>query len=116
MSDYLPKEVRDGLEAARQAGLKKRSRLRVHDGDAVYPVLRFWESGFALDAEQAPHLRGLVDLYEGSAHLYQCLIVASQEEGGELRFEFKRNTAASATAPLDFPRDESAPIALLGQS
>ena len=115
MSDFLPKEVRDGLEAARKAGLKKRSRLRVHDGEAVYPVLRFWDSGFALDAEQAPHLRGLVDLYEGSAHLYQCLIVASQEEAGELCFEFKRNTAAASTAPLDFHRDESAPVARLGR-
>ncbi len=116
MTDFLPKEVREGLEAARKAELKRGSRLRVHVGDEVYPVLRFWDGGFALDAENAPHLRGLVDLYHGGVHLYQCLIVASSEEDGEMLFEFKRNTAAVDRAPLDFYRDEGAPVALLGRS
>ena len=113
MSDFLPKEVREGLEAARKAGLKKKSLLRVHAGEEVFPVLRFWDGGFALDADGAPHLRGLVDLYNGGVHLYQCLVVASSEENGELVFEFKRNTAAEDRAPLDYIRDETAPIALL---
>lgn len=113
MSEFLPKEVRDGLEQARKRDLKKRSRLRVHDGDAVYPVLRFWDSGFALDAEDAPHLRGLVDIYDGSRHIYQCLIVASEEATGEMIYEFKRHTAAVDRAPLDFSREENAPVALI---
>ena len=114
MSDFLPKEVREGLEAARKADLKKKSRLRVHAGEEIFPVLRFWDGGFALDMESAPHLRGLVDLYNGGVHLYQCLIVASSEENGEMIYEFKRNTAAVDKAPLDFHREENAPIALLG--
>lgn len=113
MSEFLPKEVREGLEMARKRDLRKRSRLRVHVGDDVFPVLRFWEGGFALDAETAPKLRGLVDLYDGGRHLYQCLIIASDEEQGEMVYEFKRNTAAVDKAPLDFYRDENAPIALL---
>ena len=115
MSEFLPKEVREGLEAARKADLKKKSRLRVHAGEEIFPVLRFWDGGFALDMESAPHLRGLVDLYNGGVHLYQCLIVASSEENGEMVYEFKRNTAAVDKAPLDFYRDETAPIALLGR-
>lgn len=113
MSEFLPKEVREGLEMARKRDLRKRSRLRVHVGDDVFPVLRFWEGGFALDAETAPKLRGLLDLYDGGRHLYQCLIIASDEEQGEMVYEFKRNTAAVDKAPLDFYRDENAPIALL---
>ncbi len=113
MSEYLPKEVREGLEMARKRDLKKKSRLRVQVGGDVFPVLKFWDSGFALDIDNAPHLRGLVDLYDGGRHLYQCLIVASDEEAGEMRYEFKRNTAAVDKAPLDFYRDENAPIALL---
>lgn len=113
MSEFLPKEVREGLEQARKRDLRKRSRLRVHVGDDVFPVLRFWDGGFALDAETAPKLRGLVDLYDGGRHLYQCLIIASDEEQGEMVYEFKRNTAAVDKAPLDFYRDENAPIALL---
>ena len=48
-------------------------------------------------------------------HLYQCLIVASAEDGGEMIYEFKRATEAVDKAPLDFYRDENAPIALIGR-
>lgn len=114
MSEFLPKEVREGLALARKQALRKNSRLRVHMGDAVFPVLRFWETGFSLDADDAPYLRGLVDLYEGSRHLYQCLIVASEEDNGQMVYDFKRSTAAVDKAPLDFYRDENAPVALIG--
>lgn len=116
MTDFLPKEVRDGLAAAQKANLKRSSRIRVHVGENAYSVLRLSETGFSLDAENAPRLRGLVDLYEGPNHLYQCLIVASSEEDGEMVYEFKRNTAAADKAPLDFHRPVDAPIALLGSS
>ncbi len=87
--------------------------MRVRAGDDVFPLLRFDDNGFSLDSANAPHLRGLVDLYDGSRHLYQCLIVASQEEDGEMRYDFKRATVAEDQAPLDFYRDENAPVALV---
>jgi len=113
VTTYLSEELRAGLNAARLAGLKKASRLRVLAGDDFHPVLRLWRGGFSVEAEEASHLRGLVDLYEGSRHLYQCLIVAAEEEGGEMRYEFKRNTAATDRAPLDYSRGPDAPAALL---
>lgn len=113
MSEFLPKEVREGLEMARKHALLKKSRLRVHIGEAVYPVLKLWENGFTLDAQEAPPLRGLVDLYDGSRHLYQCLIIASQEDSGQMIYEFKRNTAVADRPAVDYVRDENAPIALL---
>lgn len=114
MTTFLPKEVREGLELARKRDLKRKSRLRVAVGDQLFPVLEMRNSGFALDVDNAPKLRGLVDLYDGGRHLYQCLIIASEEDGGMMRYEFKRSTAATDKAPLDFVRDENAPIALLG--
>jgi hypothetical protein len=113
MSEYLPKEVRAGLELARKADRKKRSRMRVKVGDQTFTILRHWEEGFALDKEDAPHLRGLVDVYDGARHLSQCLIVASSEEEGEMVYEFKWATPASDKAPLDYSRDEAAPVALI---
>ena len=113
MTDFMPKEVREGLELARKRDMLKKSRLRVHIGDAVYPVLTLWESGFTLDADEAPALRGLVDLYDGTRHLYQCLIIASQEESGQMVYEFKRSTAVAERAALDYVREENAPVALL---
>jgi len=113
VTTYLPEDLRAGLDAARLAGLKKASRLRVLAGDEFHPVLRMWRDGFSVEAAEAAHLRGLVDLYDGSRHLYQCLIVAAEEESGEMRFEFKRNTPAADRAPLDYSRDPEAPAALL---
>lgn len=115
MSTYISKEIREGLEAARIASLKKASRLRVEMGDEYFRVLRLWRDGFAVEASSTPMLRGLVDIYDGANHLYQCLIVASEEERGEMCYEFKRNTAAQDRAPLDFYRDPDDPIALLGK-
>ena len=113
MLEFLPKEIVEGLAMARNRDAARKSRLRVQVGEAVFPVLRFWHDGFALDATLSPRLRGLVDVYEGSRHVFQCLIVASAEEHGQLVYEFKRNTAVRDTAPLDYWRDENAPVGYL---
>jgi hypothetical protein len=115
MSEYLPKEVRAGLELARKAARKKRSRLNIRVGDQSFVILRHWDEGFALDKDDAPHLRGLVDLYDGARHLSQCLIVASSEDDDEMVYEYKWATPASERAALDYPRDENAPVALIGR-
>ena len=115
MSTFLSKEVREGLDNARLAALKKSSRLRVESGGQSFRVLRMWDNGFAMEAQGAPQLRGLVDMFDGGRHLSQCLIVTSSEEDGEMRYDFKWSTTALDHAPLDFERDEDAPIALLGR-
>ncbi|MGR3456027.1 hypothetical protein [Pseudooceanicola sp.] len=114
MTTYLPKELQDGLQAARKLAMAKKSRLRVRAGDEVIPVLRFWDKGFAVDHDAAPRLRGLVDIYDGTRHLFQCLIVAADEEDGEMRYDFKRATAATDHAPLDFEKSPDAPAGLIG--
>lgn len=113
MVEFLSKEVREGLAAAQLASLKERSRLRVRVGDQTYPILRFSEKSFAVDADDAPNLRGLVDIFDGARHLYQALIVASSFDGRAMVFEFKRNTVASESPAIDFERQEDLPIRLL---
>lgn len=113
MSEFLPAEVRAGLEAARRRDQKRRARMRVRVGEQSFTVLRYWETGFALDPEDAPGLRGLVDLYDGARHMGQCLIVATGEEGGEAVFEFKRRTAPRDGVPLDFAPEREAPAGYL---
>jgi len=115
MSTYLSPEVQAGLDVARKAALKKSHRLRIEADGQVWRVLRAWEDGFSLDLEEAPHLRGLVDLYNGTDLVSQCLIIASEEEGHEIRFEYKRMTDAVSEQPLDFYRSPDAPVALIGQ-
>lgn len=113
MSDFLPVDVREGLELARKLKLRKKSRMRVKAGDQEFTVLRCWDAGFALDAEDAPKLRGLVDIFDGSRHLSQCLIVASEEASGEMIYEFKRATPHVDVPPKDYEIAENAPVGLL---
>lgn len=111
--DFLPKDVREGLELARKRDLKRRSRLRVRAGDGVYPIIRLWDEGFTVERDNADQLRGLVDIYDGARHLYQALIVASQDDGFAMSFDFKRSTAATDRPALDYHLPEDAPVALL---
>lgn len=113
MTTFVPMDVQAAMDAARVNKLKQSSKLRIETTDGYFRVLRLWNSGFSVASEDAPHLRGFVDVYEGSLHLFQCLIIASEEEGGEMQYEFKRMTAVCATPPLDFVAETEAPAALI---
>ena len=116
MSTFLSPEVLAGLEEAQARGLKTSRRLRVEAGPQSHAVLRAWDGGFALRADAAPHLRGLVDLYDGARHLKRCLIVASEEDGYEIRFELKVVNEATDAQPVDFERANGEPVALIGKA
>ena len=102
---YLSQEVLEGMRAAARADRARKGRICVHSGEAVHKVLRLWRTGFAIAPSATPPLRGLVDLYDGTRHLSTCLIVASEYDGAEMIYEFKRNTAAVERSALDFARD-----------
>lgn len=116
MSEYLPKELRDQLAAAQRQGKRKRATRSVHVGDEAFAIIEMSDDGFAVLAEEAPRLRGLIDIYDGPQHLYQALIVASAEDGDLMRYDFKRNTATATTAPVDFVLADTRPAGLLTQS
>ena len=61
----------------------------------------------------APRLRGLVDVYDGARHILQALIIATTEENGRLVCSFKRSNTVRDSAPLDYERDEDAPVGYL---
>ena len=114
METLFSKEIQAGLDQARLDGMKKSSRLRASAAGKSSPVLRMWKTGFAMEAS-APALRGFVDLYDGTIHLFQCLIVTSEEETGERRYEFKRATAVAEKPAVDFEVAENAPVGLIEQ-
>lgn len=113
MSTILPKHLEEELRAAVLKNQQRKSRMRVEANGDSYRVLKMWSNGFSVARQDAPKLRGLVDLYDAGKHIAQALIVASEEMDDQLRYEFKRNTLAADKAPLDFERDPNAPIALL---
>jgi hypothetical protein len=113
MSSFLPQSVREELAAAQKSSRRRRATRVVHVGDEAFPILEMTDSGFAVEAADAPRLRGFIDIYDGARHLYQALIVASEQQGDLMRYEFKRNTAAATTAPVDFETGDARPVALL---
>ncbi|MBD3664632.1 hypothetical protein [Sulfitobacter aestuariivivens] len=113
METVLSKEIQEGLDAARVAGMRASSRLRIDLDGKIYPVHRMWKTGFAIAVEDAPHLRGLVDLYDGANHLFQCLIMANEEDAGEMLYEFKRATPVTDRAAFDYERAANAPVGLI---
>ena len=113
MLEFLPQDIRDAIASAYKRERRRKSKLHVQCGDAVFPILRLWEGGFALDAALSPQLRGLVDIYDGSRHIYQGLIVASEPADGEVLCDFKRLSVVSDQQPLDYWRDTEAPAGYL---
>ena len=113
MTTYVPNDVQEGLDAARIARLRASSKLRIETADGYFRVLRLWNNGFSVASEDAPRLRGFVDLYDGPSQLFQCLIVASSEDAGEMCYDFKRMTAVHHTPPSDFVRETAEPVALI---
>lgn len=113
MESMIHKDLQEEMQAARRAKQRKASPLRIEVDGRRYPILKMWKTGFAMSAEDAPSLRGFVDIHERATHLFQCLIVTSAEEDGEIHYEFKRVTPAAQSVPLDFERAEDAPVGLL---
>ena len=105
MLEHLPEDVRRNLLFGRPAGRRARHRHCVHVGDAVFPLLRLWDSGFAVSTARVPRLRGLVDLYDGPRHLSQCLILATDTDDEVTVYEFKRVTAVRDTAAHDYAEE-----------
>ena len=113
MTTYLSKEIQESLDNTRRIDRCKKPRHRVIFNGNTYPLIELWDNGFSLEAKDAPRMRGLVDIFDGSKHVSRCLVFATDEEDGRVNFEFKRRTQAKDQVPLDFERKISVPVALL---
>ncbi|WP_371156657.1 hypothetical protein [Jannaschia sp. 2305UL9-9] len=114
---FLSKDVREGLEAARARDRRvSGGKLRVQVGDVWYPIRSCDETGFRVALDVAPKLRGLVEIHEGARLLRTVLIVAAEPTGDMMHYEFKRATAARQTPALDYVRDSTEPAGYLPQA
>lgn len=114
MLEFLPEEVAKGIAMAQRRASRPRARLHLQVGEAVFPILRFWQNGLSLDGGLAPgKIRGLVEVYDGPRHIFQCLIVASEREGDELLCAFKRMSIIHDGPAADYWRGEHQPMGYL---
>lgn len=113
MSTYISKEMHEALAASRKAQARGKVRFRAEVSGQRVGILELHETGFTALKRDGQHMRGFVDIYEGSRHLYQALIVASEEGFDDIRYEFKRLTAAHAHQPRDYVETRDEVVALL---
>jgi hypothetical protein len=73
----------------------------VRDARSKWPILRMWNDGFAVAAEEEPRLRGLVHICSEDRAIFQGLVVAVEAVNEEIHFEFKRLSLVQDTAPTD---------------
>jgi hypothetical protein len=107
MLEEVPHVVRQAMSGAARTAAGRRGGLHLRIGDAVFPLLRMWEDGMAIDASRLTRLRGLAEIHEGEQLRWSCLIVASEIREGELICGFKRLTVARTSAPADYaPGDD----------
>ena len=52
MFELLPEDIRQGLQAAQMRAQRKGSRLSVHVGEHAHPILRLWDTGFAVETDR----------------------------------------------------------------
>ncbi|MGR3484852.1 MAG: hypothetical protein ACU0BF_05865 [Paracoccaceae bacterium] len=108
MSEYLPAELRADLKAAQVARALRSSRLRLESRSHIVRVLsRDAASGAeaVTVAEDAPHLRGVVDLYDDSRRLGRFLIVGTEAAPLGRRYRLRRSVedGAMAAGPIVAP-------------
>lgn len=103
MDVFLPKGFEPGLSRARPSLGQRTMTLCVVMGGVHYPVLRRWAGGFAASATDVPVLEGVVDLFNGTEHLGQCLITGSETDGDARVYKVKQAAAVdyAATAQSD---------------
>lgn len=110
--DHLQAEI--ALALRQGEGRRRQPRFAVRAEGGVFPILQLWDGGFSVAVEDAPRLRGFVDLMTGEDRLARCLIVlAEEEEDGVVRYEYKRRTEEVTAPSPDYAPDPEAPIALL---
>lgn len=96
MDIFLPKGFEPRVSGDRSVSSSQTRQLHVQAGLLRLPVLRAWASGFAVDASKVPALTGLVDIFDGSAPLYQGVITAMEMSDNVRVFTLRR------ARPMDY--------------
>lgn len=90
MDIFLPEGFEPRRSRAPKSSPARARKLSVEVGGVHYPVSRRWATGFVTTAADVPILKGLVDLYDGSQFLHQCLITGREGIDGQQVYTFKR--------------------------
>ena len=101
MDAFIPTEVTGAVIKAERDELRQRSRFRVRMGRAEHTVMELTASGFVIEAEGRPPLRGYTDIFRGDERVLHGLVVCAWERDGMVGYEFKREVGGREV-PADY--------------
>ena len=101
MESILPGEVLSALEVARRNIRRMRTRHLVVAGEREHRIMDLTETGFVIEADGLPHLRGYIEIMLGEERIARRLVVFAWARDGLVGYEFKHD-AASRETPADF--------------
>lgn len=113
MDIHLPEGLLAGRATTKTP--RKKRMFVVADGIKV-AVLDRWRGGFSTPKMGRPLTRGIVDLFDGPAHVSHGLAYLSAVKDDRRVYAFKTTTDPAGSQPLDHERLTPAPKALLPRS
>jgi hypothetical protein len=106
MESILPGEVLSALEVDRRNSRRARTRHLVVAGERQHRIMELTETGFVIEADGLPHLRGYVEIMLGDERIARRLVVFAWARGdGLVGYEFKHD-ASSREIPADYVMPE----------
>jgi len=101
METILPGEVISEMERGRMKSRRARTRHLVVAGERQHRIIELTDTGFVIEADGLPHLRGYVEIMLGDERIARRLAVFAWARDGMVGYEFKHD-AAGREVPADF--------------
>jgi hypothetical protein len=105
MESVIPGDVLSALEVGRRNTRRMRTRHLVFAGHREHRIMRLTDTGFVIEADGLPHLRGYVDIMRGDERIARRLAVVDWARDGLVAYEFKHDASGRDT-PADYVRPE----------
>jgi len=105
MESILPGEVLSELERGMRRSRRARTRHLVVAGERQHRIVELTDTGFVIEADGLPHLRGYVEILLGDERIARRLVVFAWARDGLVGYEFKHE-AAGREAPVDYVKPE----------
>ncbi|MEM6904686.1 MAG: hypothetical protein AAF568_02225 [Pseudomonadota bacterium] len=90
---------------------RSRARFRVVAEDRDHPIIDLSDTGFAIEADGRPPLRGYVEIFLGEDRVDRQLVICEWARDGLVGYSFKRDSAGADVAPDYAPSDIAGLIA-----
>jgi hypothetical protein len=93
------------MEVDRRNSRRARTRHLVVAGERQHRIMELTETGFVIEADGLPHLRGYVEILLGDERIAQRLAVFAWARDGLVGYEFKHD-ATSRETPADYVKPD----------